>query len=112
MSQDSVSLGVKKRKENGTYNKCAEIARERMLINNPWKGKSHDGMNKKEVYQYDANTGIFIGKYKSIRFASQTLGFKSDKIIGKCLRGENQTGGVIFGTMIIWEKKWTGLEEE
>ena len=93
MSEDSVSNGVQKRTENGTYNKCAEIARERMLTNNPWKGKTHDGFNKKEVFQYDAEPGNFVGKYKSIRFASQALGFSSNKVISKCLSGENQTGG-------------------
>jgi len=93
MSEDSVSRGVQKRTENGTYNKCSEIARERMLTNNPWKGKTHDGFNKKEVFQYDAETGNFVGKYKSIRFASQSLCFSSNKVISKCLSGENQTGG-------------------
>lgn len=93
MSEDSVSDGVKKRTENGTYTKCAEIARERMLTNNPWKGKTHDGFNKKEVFQYDSETGKFLAKYKSIRFATEILGFTSEKIISKCLSGENQTGG-------------------
>lgn len=93
MSEDSVSNGVRKRTQNGTYNKCAEIARERMLTNNPWKGKTHDGFNKKEVFQYDAKTGKFVGNYKSIRSATEILGFTSEKIISKCLRGENQTGG-------------------
>lgn len=93
MSEDSVSSGVQKRIRNGTYAKCAVIARERMLNNNPWKGKTHDGFNKKEVFQYDAETGNFVGKYKSIRFASQILGFSSTKLISKCLSGENQTGG-------------------
>ena len=93
MSKDPVKTGVEKRRKNGTYDKCAEIARQRMLTNNPWKGKTHDGFTKKEVFQYDAETGKFVGKYKSIRFASQALGFKTDKTIGKCLRGKNQTGG-------------------
>ena len=93
MSVDSVKSGVYKRKENGTYNKCAEIARQRMLTNNPWKGKTHDGFNKREVYQYDAETGYFVTKYKSIRDASRKMKFTSQKIISKCLSGENQTGG-------------------
>lgn len=93
MSKYPVKSGVEKRRKNGTYDKCAEIARQRMLTNNPWKGKTHDGFNKKEVYQYDANTGIFIRKYKSIRFASESLGFKTDKTISKCLKGKTQTGG-------------------
>lgn len=93
MSKDSVTKNVETKRKNGVMKKISKIARERMLSNNPWKGKTHDGMNKKEVYQYDSDTGIFIRKYKSIKFASQTLGFKTDKTIGKCLRGENQTGG-------------------
>lgn len=93
MSRDSVAKNVETKRKNGVLEKISLMARERMLTNNPWKGKTHDGFNKKEVFQYDAETGNFVGKYKSIRFASQTLGFKTDKTIGKCLRGENQTGG-------------------
>ena len=92
MSKDSVKTGVDKRKENGTYDKCAEIARHRMLTNNPWKGKTHDGFNRREIYQYDASTGNFIAKHKSIRSASRQMGFDSDNNISKCLSGENQTG--------------------
>jgi hypothetical protein len=93
MSGNSVKSGVEKRKENGTYDKCAEIARQRMLTNNPWKGKTHDGFNKREIFQYEAKTGNFVEKYKSIRFASKKMGFKSENTIKKCLAGENQTGG-------------------
>jgi hypothetical protein len=93
MSKESVKIGVSKRKENGTYDKCAEIARHRMLTNNPWKGKTHDGFGKKEVYQYEASTGNFVAKYKSIKYASQQMGFYSPNPINKCLCGENQTGG-------------------
>jgi hypothetical protein len=93
MSIDSIKRGVSKKKENGTYSKCAEIARQRMLTNNPWKGKTHDGLNKREVYQYEASTGVFVEKYKSIKSATSAMGFSSDNVIGKCLRGENQTGG-------------------
>ena len=103
MSKESVAKNVETKRKNGVMEKISKMARERMLTNNPWKGKTHDGMNKKEVYQYDANTGIFIGKYKSIKFASQTLGFKTDKTIGKCLRHENQTGGGY-----IWFYKFQG----
>ena len=93
MSKYPVKSGVEKRRKNGTYDKCAEIARQRMLTNNPWKGKTHDGFNKKEVYQYEASTGNFIGKHKSIESAAKQMGFHSNKPISKCLSGENQTGG-------------------
>lgn len=93
MASGPVKSGVEKRRENGTYDKCAEIARQRMLTNNPWKGKTHDGFNNREVYQYDAETGYFVTKYKSIRAASREMRFTSQKIIAKCLSGENQTGG-------------------
>jgi len=93
MSQESIFSGVKKRMENGTYNKCAEIARQRMLNFNPWKGRTHDGFNNKKIYQYNAESGDFIDEYKSIRYATEKLKFSSEKIIGKCLSGENQTGG-------------------
>ena len=107
MSKDSINAGVNKRTENGTYNKCAEIARQRMLTNNPWKGKTHDGFNKREIFQYDANTGEFIGKYKSIRYATKILGFSSEKIISKCLIGENKTG---LGFIWFYEYKGEVVE--
>jgi hypothetical protein len=93
MSIYSIKKGVIKRKKNGTYNKCSEIARERMLKNNPWKGKTHDGFNKRKIYQYDAKTGDFISEYKSINYATRHLKFTSPKIISKCLSGKNKTGG-------------------
>lgn len=93
MSKDSVSKIIETKRKNGSMERISQIARERMLTNNPWKGKTHDGLNKKEVYQYEASTGLFIGKHESIRGASKKLGFSSDKVIGKCLCGENQTGG-------------------
>lgn len=93
MSKDSIAKNVETKRKNGVLEKISRMARERMLTNNPWKGKTHDGFNKKEVFQYDAKTGNFVEKYKSIRSATQILGFTSENIISKCLRGENQTGG-------------------
>ena len=103
MSKDSVSKIIETKRKNGSMERISQIARERMLTNNPWKGKTHDGLNKKEVYQYEASTGLFIEKHESIRGASKKLRFSSDKVIGKCLCGENQTGGGY-----IWFYKYQG----
>jgi hypothetical protein len=93
MAKESVRKIVETKRQNGSMELIREAARHRMLTNNPWKGKTHDGFNKKEVYQYEASTGNFVAKYKSITFAHIQMGFVSDKIISKCLSGENQTGG-------------------
>jgi hypothetical protein len=93
MSKDSILKILETKRKNGSMEIISQRARERMLTNNPWKGKTHDGFNKKEVYQYEASTGVFVEKYKSIKSATSAMGFSSDKVIGKCLRGENQTGG-------------------
>lgn len=93
MSKDTILKILETKRKNGSMEITSQRARERMLTNNPWKGKTHDGLNKKEVYQYEASTGFFVEKYKSIKSATSAMGFSSDKVIGKCLRGENQTGG-------------------
>ncbi len=93
MAKESVRKIVETKRQNGAMEVIREAARHRMLSNNPWKGKTHDGLNKKEVYQYEASTGNFVAKYKSIKAASGQMGFPSDKPISKCLSGENQTGG-------------------
>jgi hypothetical protein len=93
MSKDTILKILETKRKNGSMEIISQRARERMLTNNPWKGKTHDGFNKKEVYQYEASTGVFVEKYKSIKSATGAMGFSSDNVIGKCLRGENQTGG-------------------
>jgi len=103
ISGESISSGVAIRRKNGTYKRCSEIARERMLTNNPWKGKTHEGFNRREVYQYEASSGNYVGKHKSIRSASREMNFKSCNIISKCLSGKNNTGGGY-----VWFYKYQG----
>lgn len=91
MSKDSVKEGVKKRMENGTYNKCAEIARKKMTENNPWKGKTHEGFNNKKIYQYDPITGDLINSWESIRKAIRFYECNT-KSITWALNGERKLG--------------------
>ncbi len=91
MSEDSVKEGVKKRKENGTYKKCSEVARKRMIENNPWKGKTHDGFNNREIYQYDPITGELVNSWPSIRKAIRFYGCNT-KTISWALNGKRKLG--------------------
>jgi len=93
MSKDTILKILETKRKNGAMEIISQRARERMLTNNPWKGKTHDGFNKKKIFQYEASTGGFVEKYKSIKSATRAMGFSSDKVIGKCLSGGNQTGG-------------------
>lgn len=104
MSKESVKNSVSKRIENGTYDKCAEIARHRMLTNNPWKGKTHDGFNKRKIYQYDSLTGNFIGEWKSIRSAVRHLGC-DPKTISWALSGKKKNRS---GLGFIWSYDYLG----
>ncbi len=110
MSGNSVKSGVEKRKENGTYDKCAEIARQRMLTNNPWKGKTHDGFNKRKIYQYNSKTGDFIKDWDSIKKAIQFYGC-NPKTISWPLAGKKKTGlGCIWSYDYMGEK--IGIQKE
>lgn len=91
MSDESVKRGVKKRMENGTYDKCAEIARKRMTENNPWKGKTHEGFNTRKIYQYDPISGEFINEWNSIRKAVRFYGC-DPKTISWVLSGKRKFG--------------------
>jgi hypothetical protein len=91
MAEESVKSGVKKRMENGTYDKCAEIARKRMTENNPWKGKTHEGFNNKKIYQYDPISGEFINEWGSIRKAIRFYGC-DPKTISWVLSGKRKFG--------------------
>jgi hypothetical protein len=73
MSSESVKRNIQTKRENGAMEKIRESARGRMLTSNPWKGKTHDGFNKKKIYQYDAYSGKLIKEWKSIRFATREL---------------------------------------
>lgn len=92
MGKKSIGEGVKKRMENGTYNKCGELARERMLTNNPWKGKTHNGFGpKRKIYQYDLKTGNFIKEWETIR--SAYMYYKCNpKVISWVLCGKRMSG--------------------
>lgn len=91
MAKESVEKGVKVRTENGTYNKCSEIARKRMTENNPWKGKTHDGFNNRKIYQYDPKTGELINSWISIRKAIRFYGCNM-KTIAWVLNGKRKLG--------------------
>jgi len=106
LSKESVRNGVEKRIENGTYDKCAEIARHRMLTNNPWKGKTHDGFTKKKVYQYDAHTGQFVREWKSQKSASIHYG-TNDKTIAWALAGKRKDA---IGFIWLYEYRGERIE--
>lgn len=91
MSKESIDKAVKKRIENGTYDKCSEIARKRMIENNPWKGKTHEGFNTRKIYQYDPNSGILINSWESIRKAIRFYEC-NQKTISWALSGKRKLG--------------------
>lgn len=79
---------------------------------NPMFGKTHDGFNKKEIYQYDFKTGNFIQKWKSIKFAASQIGCNT-KSISWVLSGKRKSGlGFIWSYEYLGEKikivkKWS-----
>lgn len=83
-----------------------KISQSKIGNKNPMFGKTHDGFNKKEIYQYDYKTGIFIQKWKSIKFAVDEIGC-NPKSISWVLSGKRKSS---FGFM--WSYKYLGEKIE
>jgi hypothetical protein len=102
MSKDSVAKIIETKRKNGSMEKIAQKARERMLTNNPWKGKTHDGFHKKQIFQYDALNGNFIQVWDSIRKAIRYYQC-NPKTITWVLSGKRKTG-----LNFIWTYEYLG----
>jgi hypothetical protein len=89
-----------------------KLSQSKIGNKNPMFGKTHDGFNKKEIYQYDFKTGIFIQKWKSIRFAAREIGC-NQKSISWVLSGKKKSSlGFVWsyeylGEKIEIDKKWS-----
>lgn len=102
MSKASVAKIIDTKRKNGAMEKIAQKARERMLTNNPWKGKTHDGFNKKKIFQYDALSGNFIQVWDSIKDAISYYQC-NPKTINWVLSGKRKTG-----LNFIWSYEYLG----
>jgi hypothetical protein len=91
MAKESVRRIVETKRQNGAMEVMREAARHRMLTNNPWKGKTHDGLNKKEIYQYDIETGNLVKKWDSIKKAIDFYNC-NPKTISWALSGKRKRG--------------------
>lgn len=81
-----------------------KIRQSKIGNKNPMFGKTHDGFNKKEIYQYDSKTGIFIQKWKSIKFAVSEIGC-NPKSISWVLSGKRESSlGFIWSYEYLGEK--------
>lgn len=102
MSKDTILKILETKRKNGAMEIISQRARERMLTNNPWKGKTHDGFNKKKIFQYDALNGNFIQVWDSIRKAINYYQC-NPKTISWALSGKRKAG-----LNFIWSYEYLG----
>ena len=110
MSKESADRIIDTKRKNGAMEKMRESARKRMLTDNPWKGKNHDGFNNRRIYEYNADTGEFIRSWESIRKAIR-FHKCNPKTISWVLSGKRKSGLGFIWTYEYMDgpiiKKWS-----